>query len=159
VPPDTSALRNLNSLISIFSSYYSPFKGEPRITDSEVIGLRERYRDNNAGLVFVFFSAFLFFFCSLSHSHAHVRTHTHTHAHTLSFSFAFFFFKFVSMRSSCVSPKDFKATAPESKQHPAVYAREANSQWREKRSSEKIRKRDLSCHRPRRKRSRKPIPS
>lgn len=43
MPPDTSALRNLNSLISIFSSYYSPFKGEPRITDSEVIGLRERY--------------------------------------------------------------------------------------------------------------------
>lgn len=47
------------------------------------------------------------------------------------------------MRSSCVSPKDFKATAPESKQHPASCTR-ANSQWREKRSSEKIRKRDLS---------------
>jgi len=47
------------------------------------------------------------------------------------------------MRSSCVSPKDFKATAPESKQHPTSCTR-ANSQWREKRSSEKIRKRDLS---------------
>jgi len=46
------------------------------------------------------------------------------------------------MRSSCVSCKDFKATAPESKQHPASCTR-ANSQWREKRSSEKIRKRDL----------------
>jgi len=34
------------------------------------------------------------------------------------------------MSSSCVSPKDFKATAPESKQHPAVYAREY-SQWHE----------------------------
>lgn len=55
------------------------------------------------------------------------------------------------MRSSCVSPKDFKATAPESKQHRASCTR-ANSQWREKRSSEKIRKRDLSPRRRRRRR-------
>lgn len=53
-------LRNLNSLISIFSSYYPPFKGEPRITDSEVIGLRERDRDNNAVVSIVYFLFFFF---------------------------------------------------------------------------------------------------
>lgn len=112
MPPDTSALCNLNSLISIFSSYYPPFKDGPRITDSEVIGLRERYRDNNAvSIVFFFFTLLSLSFFS------------HSFTHTLSLSL----FKFVSMRSSCVSPKDFKATAPESKQHPAVYARKNHS--------------------------------
>lgn len=52
------------------------------------------------------------------------------------------------MRSSCVSPKDFKATAPESKQHPAVYAREFIHVIMKKKKkiteSEKICKRDSS---------------
>lgn len=60
-------LRNLNSLISIFSSYYPPFKGEPRITDSEVIGLRERHRDNAVVSIvyFLFFPTFAFLSLSL----------------------------------------------------------------------------------------------
>lgn len=97
-------LRNLNSLISIFSSYYSPFKGEPRITDSEVIGLRERHRDNNAVVFIVYF---VFFYLCISTSFSYFFVHSHSRSLfrsrflSLSLSLSLFFSLSLSLSLFC----------------------------------------------------------
>lgn len=115
MPPDMSydVSHNLISLISIF--FFFKFvlpvdcgNDELRITDSEVIELRECF---SRLTITVYLSCFLF-------SHFVFNLFTQSHIFSL----------YNLSLPVCILPAFFlgifKATAPENKQHPAVYARE-----------------------------------